>query len=63
MPVDFSNDYTGHVDAVVDLFVSAFTNSDGADEGALIGDLVRRFVTQPETLDMHVFLAWDKARS
>lgn len=61
MPVDFSDDHTGHADAVIDLCVSVFTNSDGADEGALIGDLVRRFLTQSETLDMHVFLAWDKA--
>jgi len=60
MPVDFSDDYRGHAEAVVDLFVSAFTNSDGADEGALIGDLVRRFLTQSDTQDMHVFLAWDK---
>ena len=61
MPVDFSDDYRGHAEAVVDLFVSAFTNSDGAEEGALIGNLVHQFLTQPETQDMQVFLAWDKA--
>jgi putative acetyltransferase len=56
--MDFSTDYTAHTDAITQLFHSAFTTSEGAEEGALISDLARRIMLETSAEDLRVLTAW-----
>lgn len=42
-----------------ELFRSVFAASEGVEEGALIGDLARRLLTDTPTADLHAFAAQD----
>lgn len=44
---------------LIQLFTATFTASEGVDEGTLIGDLVRRLLTDTPANDLHVFAAED----
>jgi putative acetyltransferase len=58
--MNFSSEYMGHDEEIIDLFTSAFTASEGEAEGRLIGALVRNlFATTPEK-DLYVFTALDE---
>lgn len=54
-----STGYEGCEQAIIDLFTTTFTASEGADEGALIGGLVRDLFTKTPEPDIHVFRADD----
>lgn len=56
--MDYSTDFITHAKAISELFTAAFADSEGADEGALIGALVRRLIEQTEQKDLRVFTAW-----
>ena len=49
--------FAGREQALIELFAATFTASQGPDEGALIGDLVRDLLAQTPTEDIRVFCA------
>jgi predicted N-acetyltransferase YhbS len=49
--------YRDSVDAIAQLFAATFADSEGAQEGRLIGDLARRLLTEVEPADLRVFSA------
>lgn len=55
--MEFSNQFTGLEEEIVDLFTATFTASEGAEEGALIGDLVRNLLSGTAPADIYVFTA------
>lgn len=55
--MEFSNLPTGREPAIVDLFKATFTASEGADEGALIAELVRKQLAETAKGDIRVFIA------
>ena len=55
--MDFSNTYADRTDDIIALFTSTFIASEGAKEGALIGQLVRTILATTAPDDMHVFSA------
>lgn len=55
----FSTDDKPHAAAIADLFQATFAASESAEEGALIGDLVRRLIAQTPAADLRVFTAWE----
>jgi len=57
--MNFSSDYVGNEEEIIDLFTSTFTASEGAAEGRLIGTLVRDFFTTTPEKDLFVFTARD----
>ena len=57
--MDFSADFTKHVDEIAGLFAATFAASEGAEEGALIGDLARRLMVDTPAKDLRVFTAWE----
>jgi putative acetyltransferase len=50
----------GREQALTELFAATFTASEGPDEGALIGELVRGMLAETPTEDIRVFCAEDK---
>lgn len=57
--MDFSTDHITHADAIARLFTDTFGASEGPDEGALIGGLVRRLLADTPAEDLCVFTAWE----
>ncbi|WP_299852187.1 GNAT family N-acetyltransferase [uncultured Roseovarius sp.] len=57
--MDFSAEYEAHVEAIADLFTATFTNSEGSEEGALIGELARRLMAETPLQDIRVFTVWN----
>ncbi|MCU4652973.1 N-acetyltransferase [Roseibacterium sp. SDUM158016] len=57
--MDYSADYETKADAIADLCASSFTASEGVEEGALIGALARRLITETPAEDLRVFTAWE----
>ncbi|XKE47003.1 N-acetyltransferase [Halomonas organivorans] len=55
--MEFSPAFEGREDAIIELFTATFTASEGAEEGRLIGDLVRHQLTGTVAPDLQVFLA------
>lgn len=53
----FSTGYEGREQAIIDLFAATFTASEGAEEGALIGELVRHLLGGTAAEDLFVFTA------
>ncbi|MGB8811753.1 MAG: hypothetical protein WCC57_01060 [Paracoccaceae bacterium] len=58
--MEVSGEYEAHAAAIGDLFTATFTASEGADEGALIGELARRLMAETPVQDLRVFTAWDR---
>lgn len=56
--MDFSTDYKTHVHAIETLFASTFSDSEGAEEGALIGALGHRLIAETPAEELRVFTAW-----
>jgi predicted N-acetyltransferase YhbS len=57
--VEFSAGIRGRERQIIDLFIAAFTSTDGAEEGALIGDFVRHMLHGTPERDLYVFMAED----
>lgn len=55
--MEFAKTSEGHEQRIVDLFTTTFTESEGVDEGVLIGRLVRRQMTETAPEDISVFVA------
>ncbi|MCF8017684.1 MAG: N-acetyltransferase [Chromatiaceae bacterium] len=53
----FSTDTQGRDEAIIELFRATFTASEGAEEGALIGDLVHNLLASTAQQDRFVFIA------
>lgn len=53
----FTTGRCGREQALIDLFGATFTASDGADEGRLVGDVVRGLLAQTPADDIRVFRA------
>jgi putative acetyltransferase len=58
--MEVSSEYEAHAAAIGDLFVATFTASEGNDEGALIGQLARRLMTETPAQDLRAFTAWKR---
>ena len=52
-----TNGFVGREQALIELFATTFTASEGPDEGALIGDLVHNLLAETPTEDIRVFCA------
>lgn len=57
--MEFQSGAKGREQALIDLFEAAFTASEGADEGALIADLVRALLNMTPVGQLFVFAAVD----
>lgn len=55
--MEFSCNYKGLEQDIEDLFQSTFTDSEGSEEGALIGQLVRNLLSDTTPEEIQVFLA------
>ncbi|MCB0923601.1 MAG: N-acetyltransferase [Mycobacterium sp.] len=55
-----STEYESHADTIAELFAGAFTDSEGPEEGALIGALARRLIAETPAEDLRVFTAWER---
>jgi predicted N-acetyltransferase YhbS len=55
--VEFSAGMRGRERQIIDLFIAAFTESEGAQEGALIGDFVHHMLHGTHKRDLFVFTA------
>ncbi len=61
--MEFSNKSEGVEEQIVDLFTVTFTASEGAGEGALIGNLVRQLFSNTPKQDIYVFTAHDQGET
>lgn len=61
--MDFATGYRGREAQIVDLFRATFAASEGDQEGALIGELVRRLLHGTPAPDLHVFTAEDAGKT
>ena len=57
--MDYSTDYEIHADAIADLFINTFTDSEGAAEGALIGANAQRLIAETPPEDLRVVTVWE----
>lgn len=57
--MEFSAGIRGRERQIIDLFIAAFTATEGAEEGALIGDFVRHMLHGTPERDLFVFMAED----
>jgi len=55
--MEFSTGFNGREEEIIDLFSVTFTASEGEDEGALIGELVRNLLGGTAEKDLYVFTA------
>ena len=55
--MEFSTGYKGREAEIIDLFTATFTASEGEEEGALIGELVRDLLGGTAANDLFVFTA------
>ncbi|WPZ33009.1 N-acetyltransferase [Thalassobaculum sp. OXR-137] len=51
--------FAGREEALIDLFAATFSDSEGPEEGALVGDLTRDLLAHTPTTDIDVFCAED----
>jgi len=57
--MDFRAHEQGDAPAIEGLFVSVFSESEGEQEGALIGKLVREMIATTDSRDLYGFVAFD----
>lgn len=55
--MEISTDTAGRVPEIAALFTASFSAAEGPEEGAAVGDLARRMITQTPAPDLRVFLA------
>ena len=58
--MQITNDVAGHEDAIIALFSQVFTESEGEEEGALIGTLVRQLLSRTPEPDLIAYAAWEE---
>jgi predicted N-acetyltransferase YhbS len=63
MTVKIKTGVIGCEQALIELFATTFTTSEGPDEGALIADLVRDLIAETPTEDIRVFCAEDEGNA
>ena len=56
----FSSDYKGKEDEIIDLYIATFSDSEGSDEGKLIGGLVKSLLETTKENDLFIFLSWNE---
>lgn len=56
--MDLQSEYHGKEEAIFDLFEATFSDSEGAEEGALIGTLARDLLLGTDPDDLFVFSTW-----
>ena len=59
--MEFSGGFKGREQAIIALFATTFAASEGTEEGALIGDLVRNQLAGTAQPDLYVFTAEENA--
>lgn len=59
MDVEYSASIRGRTQQIIELFIAAFTASEGAEEGALIGAFVRQMLHSTPERDLFVLIAED----
>jgi len=57
--MNYSTDYKTHAKDIDGLFRKTFSDSEGIEEGALIGDLVTQLMTETPEADLRVFMRWE----
>ncbi len=57
--MDYSSNVRPDAETIAAMFKATFTASEGAEEGTLIGDLVRRLLAETAPDALRVFTAWD----
>lgn len=57
--MSYSRDFKTHANDIEGLFQKTFSDSEGIEEGALIGDLVTRLMTETPKADLRVFMRWE----
>ncbi|NYS26683.1 hypothetical protein HUK65_17005 [Rhodobacteraceae bacterium 2376] len=57
--MQYSTEFRGREQEIVDLFAATFTASDGMAEGELTGGLVRKLMCGTPRKDIHLFTTWD----
>src|SRR6056297_3379667 len=60
--MDFGEGCTGRQTEIADLFATTFAASEGAEEGAAIGELARNLMARTPALDLDVFTAEEDGR-
>lgn len=55
--MDITDDTAGRLPEIVALFTESFSSAEGPEEGAAVGHLARRMITQTPAPDLRVFLA------
>ena len=50
--MEISAEYEAHAAAIADLFTATFSASEGADEGAVIGELARHLMAERRALNL-----------
>lgn len=63
LTVEITTGFVGRERALIELFATTFTASEGPDEGAQIGGLVRDLLTATPAEDIRVFCAEDEGNS
>ena len=63
LTVKITTGFVGREQEFIELFAATFTASEGPDEGALIGDLVRDLLAETPTKDIRVFCAEDEGHA
>ena len=56
--MDYSTDFMTHAETIVHLFTKTFSDSEGEEEGKLIGALVRRLIAETPEKDLRTFTGW-----
>ncbi len=60
--MEITTGFAGREKAIIDLFAATFAASEGEDEGALIGGLVRELLADTPAVDIRVFCAEDEGK-
>ena len=60
--MDFGSNGKGTDQEIIDLFIEAFTASEGTEEGQVVGGLARDLLATTDTKDLFVFTAIDAGR-
>ncbi len=60
--MEFSSDPKGLEHQIINLFVSTFAAAEGLEEGALVGQLVKKLLFNTPQEDCHVFCALDGSK-
>ncbi|MGL1892232.1 MAG: N-acetyltransferase [Spirochaetaceae bacterium] len=57
--MEFSNYKSENIEKIQELFIKTFSDSEGVEEGMLIGNLAFELMTKTDKNDLHVYIAID----